>query len=70
MDISSDLLIMKNQKPPEFQPNDLVCYCFGYTREDIEVDFLKNSHSLILGKIAAEKKAGGCDCVNKNPKGR
>ena len=48
----------------------LVCYCFGYTVNDIEQDFVKNERSLIIEKIAAEKKAGGCDCVNKNPKGR
>jgi hypothetical protein len=51
----------------EFQE---ICYCFGYTRRDIEQDFFKNGHSLILEKISAEKKAGGCDCATKNPKGR
>lgn len=50
--------------------DDLVCYCFGYTVNDIEQDFIKNKRSLILGKIAAEKKTGGCDCATKNPKGR
>ena len=50
--------------------DDLVCYCFRYTVNDIEQDFIKNERSLIIEKIAAEKKAGGCDCVNKNPKGR
>jgi copper chaperone CopZ len=50
--------------------DDLVCYCFGYSVKDIEQDFIKNERSLIIEKIAAEKKAGGCDCVNKNPKGR
>lgn len=55
---------------PWFQPDELVCYCFGHTREAIEQDFLRNGRSLILEKIAAEKKAGGCDCANKNPKGR
>ena len=50
--------------------NDLICYCFGYTVNDIEQDFIKNRRSLIIEKIAAEKQAGGCDCANKNPKGR
>ncbi len=50
--------------------NDLVCYCFGYTRDMIEQDFIENGRSLIMEKIAAEKKAGGCDCATKNPKGR
>jgi hypothetical protein len=50
--------------------NDLICYCFEYSLKEIEQDFIKNGRSLIIEKIAAEKKAGGCDCANKNPKGR
>ncbi len=50
--------------------DDLICYCFGYTVADIEQDFIKNGRSLMVEKIAGEKKAGGCDCTNKNPKGR
>ncbi len=56
--------------PEEKQTTDLVCYCFGHTRRDIEQDFIKNGRSLILEKISAAKKAGGCDCAAKNPKGR
>ncbi len=55
---------------PTSQPDELVCYCFGFTRADIEQDFLRYGRSLILEKIAAEKKTGGCDCAHKNPKGR
>jgi hypothetical protein len=54
----------------EFRDNDLVCHCFGYTRKDIEKDYLDNGCSLIQEKIAFEKKAGGCNCAVKNPKGR
>jgi copper chaperone CopZ len=54
----------------DLKSDGLVCYCFGYTVNDIEQDFIKNKRSLIIEKIAAEKKTGGCDCVNKNPKGR
>ncbi len=50
--------------------DDLICYCFEYTKDDIEQDYIKNGRSLIMEKIAAEKKTGGCDCANKNPKGR
>jgi cation transport ATPase len=49
---------------------DLICYCFEYTKADIEQDFIANGRSLIMEKIAAEKKSGTCDCANKNPKGR
>ena len=54
----------------DLKSDELVCYCFGYTVNDIEQDFIKNKRSLIIEKIAAEKKTGGCDCINKNPKGR
>ncbi len=50
--------------------DNLVCYCFGYTKADIERDLLRNGRSLIMEKIMAEKKAGVCDCATKNPKGR
>jgi len=58
------------QKNLDHKLDDLICYCFGYTVNDIEQDFIKTGRSLIIEKIAAEKKAGGCDCANKNPKGR
>ena len=61
---------LSTQEPLAFRPDELVCYCFGYTREVIEKDFIQHHRSLILEKIAAEKKAGGCDCANRNPKGR
>ena len=57
-------------KTSEFNLDDLVCYCFKHTRRDIEQDYQKNGRSTIMAEIAAEKKADGCDCANKNPKGR
>jgi len=54
----------------EFKDDDLVCYCFGYTKKDIEKDYLDNGRSMIADKITFEKKAGKCDCAQKNPKGR
>jgi hypothetical protein len=54
----------------EFKGDDLVCYCFGYTKKDIEKDYLDNGRSVIFEKIAFEKKSGGCNCAVKNPKGR
>jgi hypothetical protein len=52
----------------EFRDNDLVCHCFQYTRKQIEEDYLKHHRSIILEKIMFEKKTGGCDCAEKNPK--
>ena len=54
----------------EFQNDEVVCYCFEYTRNDIEKDYLQNGRSTIMEKIIAEKKAGGCHCAEKHPKGR
>ena len=54
----------------EFRDNDLVCYCFKYTKKQIEEDLVVNGQSMILQKILLEKKTGGCGCAQKNPKGR
>jgi hypothetical protein len=60
-----------SQETNEFKDDDLVCYCFGYTRKDIEEDYVANNgKSTILGRITFEKKIGKCDCTHKNPKGR
>ena len=48
----------------------LICYCFNYTEEDIENDFIKNGESTIMARIMNEKKNGHCQCESKNPKGR
>lgn len=48
----------------------LICYCFGYTEEDLRQDVLKHGRSLIMERIAAEKKNGRCRCAEKNPAGR
>ena len=50
---------------------DLVCYCFGYSADDIREDVrANNGRSTILEKIVAEKKAGGCQCGALHPEGR
>ena len=49
---------------------ELVCYCFGYTVADIAADVAEHGRSRIMERIMAEKKAGGCHCATKNPKGR
>jgi NAD(P)H-nitrite reductase large subunit len=59
--------------PPESntgRANDLVCYCFEYTKNDIEDDFRKYGCSTILEAIKNEKKNAGCSCQIKNLKGR
>jgi hypothetical protein len=59
-----------SQEANEFKDDDLVCYCFEYTKKDIEKDYIDNGRSTILDRIPLEKKTGGCDCAQKNPKGR
>jgi len=49
---------------------DLVCYCLGYTAEDIKKDYMENGYSSITARIADEKKNGKCNCASTNPKGR
>ena len=50
--------------------DDLICYCFGYSADDILKDYVKNGMSTIMEKIQIEKKYGNCQCVTKNPKGK
>ena len=54
----------------DVQTDNLICYCFEYTEDDIKEDLKRNGRSIIMEKIVAEKKTDGCDCANKNPKGR
>jgi len=49
----------------------LICYCFGYSEEDIVRDVLENNgNSLILERIMTEKKSGTCNCKFNHPEGR
>ncbi|MCF8145889.1 MAG: hypothetical protein K9N21_18425 [Deltaproteobacteria bacterium] len=50
--------------------SETICYCFGYTTEDIRNDLLQHGRSTILERIEKEKKANGCNCAANNPKGR
>ncbi len=50
--------------------SEKICYCFDYTDEDIAADIRAHGKSLILERIAAEKRGGGCRCASTNPKGR
>ncbi|MBW2109683.1 MAG: hypothetical protein JRI36_13630 [Deltaproteobacteria bacterium] len=47
-----------------------VCYCFGYTEDDIIQDVKENGMSTITLRISEEAKKGTCECKTKNPKGR
>ena len=49
--------------------SEMICYCFNYTRRDIEDDVLRNGRSLIREKIIDAKRLGACQCAVKNPTG-
>jgi hypothetical protein len=49
----------------------LICYCFGYSEDDIIRDIADNKGtSTILEKILNEKKKGTCNCSAIHPLGR
>ena len=50
---------------------NLICYCFGYTEEDIIRDVVENNGtSSIMQRILSEKKKGTCNCRYHHPEGR
>lgn len=49
----------------------LICYCFGYSEEDIISDVMENKGiSCIMERILNEKKKGTCNCRFNHPEGR
>lgn len=50
--------------------DNIICYCFKFTKSDIEKDILTNNRSTIEDRIKAEKKVGACECTTKNPSRR
>jgi hypothetical protein len=47
-----------------------VCYCFGFTRQDIRDEIQQKGKSTIAEQIKSEVKAGRCACELKNPSGK
>ena len=47
-----------------------VCYCFGFTRRDIQREIAEIEASGIETRISEEVKAGNCACEVKNPSGK
>ncbi len=64
----SDLIVRVGAKEPE-DPIP-VCYCFGFTRKDIQDEIAKTGRSTVADRISAEVKAGNCACEVKNPSGK
>ncbi|MEW6107782.1 MAG: hypothetical protein AB1632_01235 [Nitrospirota bacterium] len=50
---------------------NLICYCFGYSEEDIVRDVMENNGtSSIMERILSEKKKGTCNSKSNHPEGR
>lgn len=64
----ADLLVRVGAK--EESGHGLVCYCFGFTREDIENEIAETGRSMVADRITAEVKAGNCAGEVKNPSGK
>ena len=46
-----------------------VCYCFGFSRADIERELAETGGCTIAARITSEVRAGNCACEIKNPAG-
>ncbi|AWB10876.1 hypothetical protein TDSAC_1537 [Thermodesulfobium acidiphilum] len=50
--------------------NQTICYCFGFTDNEIKEDVIKNNGiSRIEQFIVNKKKEGKCACHLNNPRG-
>jgi hypothetical protein len=47
-----------------------ICYCFGFTRQDIWDEIGSTRKSTVAERIKAEVEAGHCACEVKNPSGK
>jgi hypothetical protein len=54
----------------ESEPPIPVCYCFGFTEQDIVEDVARDAGGRIVQEITARVKAGLCACEITNPSGR
>lgn len=59
-----------NSAKEEDMEDIIICYCFHYTRADIEKDIAENRSSTMMEKIIREKQSGNCRCALLNPKGK
>jgi hypothetical protein len=47
-----------------------ICYCFGFSRQDVWGEIQETRKPTLSERIAAEVKAGNCACEVKNPSGK
>lgn len=63
-----DLVVRVGAK--EIEDPLLVCYCFGFTRQDISDEIRSTGKSTVAKRITAEVEAGRCASEMKNPSGK
>lgn len=68
-----DIYRTQDLKVPVLAKNDsldcLVCYCFGWTREKLNIDYEQKKKSTAVSEISDHIKAGRCGCEVNNPEG-
>ncbi|MCZ6768140.1 MAG: hypothetical protein O7D93_02715 [Acidobacteria bacterium] len=67
--LTSDLHVIPSFKGAPSR-NDLVCYCFLYSCQEIEDELRASGETTIFDRITAEVKAGNCACEVRNPSGQ
>jgi len=79
-----DVVYFALEEAPMFRREDLVvrvgaketadpipvCYCFGFTRNDIENEIAETGRLTVADRIKTEVNAGNCACEVKNPSGK
>lgn len=63
-----DLSVRVGLKEPS-DPTVPVCYCFGWTPENIRAELEVTGHSTVIDQIKTQVKAGNCYCEVTNPQG-
>jgi hypothetical protein len=67
---SPDVRTTVGFKQPEDDPPHPVCYCFGYTKENIAEEIEKTGESTVVDWITERVQADECACEYKNPTGQ
>lgn len=67
---TTDVRTIVGFKQPKDEPPHPVCYCFGYTEENIADEIEETGESTVVEWITERVEAGECACKYKNPTGR
>lgn len=65
----ADIRLPVNFKQPKEDTDRQLCYCFGFTKQDVLDEIQKTNESSIVGWITERVQNEECACRWKNPKG-